>query len=582
MLGGVASPRHDVSETVDLVVAGSGAGGLSAAVTAAVLGLSVVVLEKEPVYGGTTAWSGGWLWVPRNGFALAAGIREDLHEPRRYLEHEVGATFDAQRIDAYLAHAPRMVDFFQAHTSVAFIEGNGIPDFHTASPGAAQGGRSVGSAPFDARALGPHVKQLRPPLDLMAIKGMGIASGVELRHYFDALHRWSSFRYVGRRLTELARDLAIHGRSMRLVNGNALAARLAKSAFDRGVALRVDSPVVRLLLEEGRVVGAVYRQGGTEHEVRARRGVVLACGGFPHDPERIRRLFPHAPSGREHHSAAPLGNTGDGLRLGESAGGVVEDRLPASGAWAPVSRVPRADGRTTNYPHLIERAKPGIIAVTRAGRRFVNEAGSYYDFVAALIAATPAGQPVEGWLICDHRFIRRYGLGAARPAPFRLSRWLKSGYLICAHDIAALARACGIDAGELERTLDRYNVDARQGRDTAFGRGDTPFNRLHGDPHWTPNPCVAPIERPPYYAVKVVPGSLGTFAGLRTDATACVVDRTGAPIAGLYACGNDMCSIMGGRYPSGGITLGPAMTFGYLAAHHAAGCICDAGAQRCD
>ena len=557
--------------TCDLLVAGSGAGGLSAAVTAAVLGLRVVVAEKEPVLGGTTAWSGGWMWIPRNPLAVAAGIREDIDGPRTYLRHELGDRYDAPRIDAFLEHGPRMVEFFRTRTALAFIDGNAIPDFHGDSPGARDGGRSVCAAPFDARALGPRLALLRPPLDLMTLWGMGIASGAELRHFLDAMHRWRSFAYVARRVGAHLVDLARHGRPMRLVNGNALAARLAKSAFDLGVDVRVASPVTELIVEEGRVAGAWIASRDGALEVRARCGVVLACGGFPHDVERRRRLFAHAPTGVEHWSAAPPSNTGDGLRLGEAVGGSVDASLPAAAGWAPVSRVVRPDGSVGHFAHLVERGKPGIVAVTRHGRRFVNEADSYHDFMAALFATTVPGEPVEAWLVCDHRFIRHYGLGHVKPAPMPLRASLRSGYLERGRTLAELARACGIDAAVLEATIDAYNQGAREGCDREFGRGRTRYNRVQGDAGHAPNPCVAPLERAPYYAVKVVPGSLGTFAGLRTDARARVLDHAGNPIAGLHACGNDMNSIMGGRYPSGGITLGPAMTFGYIAAHDAAG-----------
>jgi succinate dehydrogenase/fumarate reductase flavoprotein subunit len=531
----------------------------------------VLVVEKEAVYGGTTAWSGGWLWIPRNPLSEAAGIVEDPDGPRRYLRHELGAHYDEARVEAFLAQGPRMVEFFQRHTALEFIDGNAIPDFHAASPGAREGGRSLCAAPYDGRELGPRIADLRPPLDLISLWGMGIASGAELRHFLNAMRSWGSFAYVARRVGRHLLDLAIHRRGMRVVNGNALVARLARSAFDRGVELRVASPVRRLLHEEGRVVGAVVASAGQEIEIRARRGVVLACGGFPHDDERKRQLFPHAPNGREHRSAAPASNTGDGLRLGESVGAVVETGLPAAAGWAPVSLVPRRDGSVGAFPHLIERAKPGLIAVTRGGVRFVNEAGSYHDFMSALFDALPEGAPVEAWLLCDHRFIRRYGLGHAKPAPMPLGPSLRSGYLKRGRSIGELAAACGIDARALAATVDAYNREARHGRDPAFGRGDTPYDRAGGDATQQPNPNVAPIEHGPFYAVKVVPGSLGTFAGLRTDACARILDQAGRPIPGLYATGADMASVMGGRYPSGGITLGPAMTFGYIAGHHLAG-----------
>jgi len=564
------APDAALPAQCDVLVVGSGAGGLSTAVRAAFLGLAVVVVEKEPVYGGTTAWSGGWLWIPRNPLAVAAGIREDVEAPRTYLRHELGEQYDAPRIEAFLEYGPRMVEFFQRETAVQFIDGNAIPDFHGASPGAREGGRSICAAPFDARMLGARLAQLRPPLDLISPFGMGIASGAELRHFLNAMRNWRSFGYVSRRVARHMLDVVAHRRGMQLVNGNALVARLAHSAFERDVDLRVSTPVRRLLLEQGRVVAAVVDHRGRAVEIRANRGVVLACGGFPHDVARIARLFPHAPTGHEHRSAAPPSNTGDGLRLAEAVGAAVDTELSAGAGWAPVSVVRRRDGSAGHFPHLVERAKPGIIAVTSHGARFVNEAASYHDFMTALFAALPPGAPVEAWLVCDHRFIRRFGLGHAMPAPLPLGPSLRSGYLKRGRTIAALANACGIPDAAFVATVDAYNRDARDGRDPAFGRGSTPYERVGGDPLQRPNPNVAPIMHPPFYAVKVVPGSLGTFVGLRTDADARVLDTNGVAISGLYACGADMASIMGGHYPSGGITLGPAMTFGYVAANHLA------------
>ncbi|WP_199054556.1 FAD-dependent oxidoreductase [Aquitalea sp. ASV15] len=555
----------------DLLVVGSGAGGLASAVTAARLGLKVVVAEKEAEFGGTTAWSGGWLWVPRNPLAIAAGIDEDPALPRQYLHSELGQDFDPALADAYLTHAPRMVDFFQRHSLLRFIDGNLIPDFHGHSAGAATGGRSVCAAPFDGRQLGAHIHQLKKPLDVISLWGMGIASGVELRHFLNASRSLASFAYVTRRVLAYWRDCLLHGRGMRLVNGNALAAALAASALQAGVELRLSSPVRQLLREQDKVSGALLDTPDGPLTVHSSRGVVLACGGFPHDVARKRQLLDHAPTGQEHWSAAPASNTGDGLRLGEAVGGVMGE-MASPIALAPVSLAPRADGSTAHFPHLIERAKPGLIAVTANGQRFCNEADSYHDFVSALLRATPAGQPAEAWLLADHRFVRRYGLGAVKPAPMPLGRWLRNGYLQRGNTLQELARRCGIDPVALEQQVVHYNQQAAAGQDSDFAKGDTPYNRVQGDKDnaW-PNPCMAPLQHGPYYAVKLVPGSLGSFAGLTTNASAQVLDEHRQPISGLYAVGNDMHSMMGGHYPSGGITLGPAMTFGYLAAHHAAG-----------
>jgi succinate dehydrogenase/fumarate reductase flavoprotein subunit len=547
----------------DLIVVGSGASGLAAAVTAASLGLSVIVVEKDRSVGGTSAWSGGWLWIPRNELAVAAGIAEDISEPREYLRHELGEAFNPALVEMFLEQGPRMVAFMRRETSVDFIPGNVIPDFHGKTPHAGLGGRSLCGAPFDGRQLGEAIKRLRRPLDLISPFGMGIASGADLQAFLDASSKPKAAWHVVKRFARHFRDLLLHGRGLHLVNGNALVARLFKSANDLGVTILTDSPAQEMLVESGRVAG--LRTGNCI--IRAARGVVLAAGGFPHDQARMAELFPHAPTGREHHSAAPETNTGDGMRLGEAAGGYVRKDLLNAGAWAPVSLVPKDDGAVGRFPHLVERAKPGVIMVLKNGRRFTNEANSYHDVMQALFAAGET----EAWLLCDHEFHSRYGLGRSRPFPYPVAPWLKNGYLKRGDSLAALAAQCGIDADRLEKTLANYNRHAERGEDPEFGRGDTPYNRIQGEARHKPNPCVAPIRRGPFYAVKIVPGSLGTFAALQTDEHARVLRPDGSAVSGLWAVGNDMSSMMGGRYPAGGITLGPGMTFGYVAAHDAAG-----------
>jgi succinate dehydrogenase/fumarate reductase flavoprotein subunit len=564
----------------DLLVIGSGAGGLSAAVTAAHLGLKVIVAEKDPQFGGTTAWSGGWMWVPRNPLAVQAGMVEDIEKPLSYLRHELGEQFDEARARTFLDNGPRMVEFFRRRSALQFIDGNVIPDFHGHTPDAATGGRSICAAPFDGRRLGERLHDLKPPLLETTLWGMGIASGAELRHFLNAIHKPASFWYVTKKVLRHWRDLLVHRRGTQLVNGNALVAGLARSLLDQGGQILTSSPATRLLKDGGRVTGAVLHTPHGALHVQARRGVVLACGGFPHDAARKQQLLPHAPTGNEHWSAGNRSNTGDGLRLGESAGGQVASDLLQAAALAPVSLVPRMnpgmEGSTAHFPHLIERAKPGLIAVTARGERFANEADSYHDVMQALLAATPAGHKPEAWLLCDHAFIRYYGLGAVKPAPMPLTPWLGNGYLQRGDTLSELARACGIDAERLQATVQRYNAMALVGRDADFAKGETPYNRIQGDAinasaRGLPNPCMGPIERGPFYAVKVVMGSLGTFAGLRTNPQGQVLDARDQAIAGLYANGNDMNSMMAGRYPSGGITLGPAMTFGFVAAHHMAG-----------
>lgn len=560
---------------VDVLVVGSGAAGLATAVSAAHRGLSVIVAEKEPVFGGTTARSGGWMWVPNSGPARRAGIQDSPEKARTYLQHETGAHFDAARVDAFLAAGPEAVEFYETKTSLQFDLGPFFADYHPTAPGGMDGGRSIVARPFDGRDLGPEIRRLRPPLQEITFLGMMIGSGKELLHFFNVTRSPVSALYVGRLFLKFLWDMAVHGRPMRLMNGNALVGRLAKSAFDSGVEIWTSSPVQRLLHDGDRIAGAVVACPDGPVEVFARKGVVLAAGGFPQDAVRRKALMPHAPSGHEHVSPAPPGNTGDGLRLGESAGGSVDTSLPHSAAWVPVSRPRRPDGTLGTFPHFVDRSKPGIIAITRSGRRFVNEAQSYHDFCQAMVrrCREEGGETAEiaAWFIADHRAFRKYGLGFAKPAPVPFRHLIRDGYILRGDSIADLARRIGADPAETERTVARFNEGARRGEDPEFGKGSTSYNRSLGDPDQKPNPCVAPLEKAPFYAVRLYVGDLGTFAGLKANENGQVLDENKSAIAGLYAVGNDAASIMGGNYPGGGITLGPAITFGYIAARHMAG-----------
>jgi succinate dehydrogenase/fumarate reductase flavoprotein subunit len=554
------------TEDVDVLVVGTGASGMAAAITAASQGLKVLVVEKQPQFGGTTARSGGWLWVPGTHLATQQGIQEAPGAARTYLQHEAGTHFDPARVDAFLSEGPKAIAFFTSKTCVQFDMPATFPDYHAEAPGGAPGGRSMVTRPFDGHALGDRVKLLAPPLPELTVFGMMLGSGPEIRHFMRAFRSLESFVFVAKRLARHALDVLQHGRGMTLTNGNALAGRLAKAAMDLGIPVWLESPVQQLLVEHDGVKGAFVERQGVRTLVRARRGVVLACGGFPHDIARRAQLFPHAPSGTEHFTPSPTANTGDGLRLAESVGGRVDPTIPHAAAWVPTSVTQRPDGSQGVMPHFIDRAKPGVIAVSPQGRRFTNEGNSYHDFVQAMVATCRAegATDIHAWLLCDHKTLRQYGLGCVAPFPMPIGRHLRSGYLQRGATWAALAGAIGVPAATLEQTVQRFNETARRGEDPDFGKGSKAYNRYQGDANHGPNPCLAPLEQGPFYAIRLVVGDIGTFAGLATDAHTRVLAEDGRPIPGLYAVGNDAASIMGGNYPGAGITLGPAITFGYI------------------
>jgi succinate dehydrogenase/fumarate reductase flavoprotein subunit len=345
--------------------------------------------------------------------------------------------------------------------------------------------------------------------------------------------------------------------------GNALAGRLLKSVLDAGIELRTGSAAVDLIVLEGKVAGVQVEHEGRSLRLEARRGVVLATGGFSADADMRAKFIPFA---RDHRSVAAGASTGDGIKLALRAGGALSTDNVGNAFWTPVSVLQNPDGSQTRFPHLIlDRQKPGLIAVNGSGRRFVNEADSYHDFVEAMYRSHKTVPTIPAFLICDAKFLRRYGLGLVRPYAVSLQRFLAAGYLIKASTVRTLASRLGVDPNALEETVAAANRHAASGHDPEFGKGSTAYNRHLGDPRHKPNPCLGTISAAPFYAVCVWPGDIGTALGLKVDDRTRVLTADGTPIPGLYACGSDMNSIMAGAYPGAGITLGPALAFGYIA-----------------
>jgi succinate dehydrogenase/fumarate reductase flavoprotein subunit len=559
-----------MSNEYDLIVVGSGAAGLACAITAKKRGLKVVVLEKEPVFGGTTALSGGVLWIPLGPHGRKQNPADTADAVRRYMREETGRFYEEEAVEALIEHGPKMVEFFERETEMKFIP-TLYPDYHPDLPGGAAVGRSILAQPYDIRGLGKDMARLKLPLKTITFIGMMFnSSNADLKHFFNATKSLTSFLYVAKRLVTHIKELVLYGRAVQVTSGNALAARLAKSALDLGIPILTSTRVKQVLIENSKVSGVQIDDESGSSQLHARHGVVLACGGFPHDVKRIARAYPHLQQGGEHLSPTSEGNTGDGTQMAEDLGADVSIRFKDAAAWMPVSRVLYANGETGVFPHLLDRYKPGVIGVLRNGKRFCNESNSYHDVGADMIKACAGDTETAMWLVCDKTTLSKFGLGFVKPAPMPIGRFLGNGYLIEGRTLAELAANAGIDAQGLEKTVSEFNVGAVKGEDAAYGRGRTAFNRYLADPEHQPNPCVAPVTKGPFYAVKVIMGDLGTFDGIKTTVVGEVVKRDGSTIPGLYAVGNDRASMMGGNYPGAGITHGPNMTFGYVTANHIA------------
>jgi succinate dehydrogenase/fumarate reductase flavoprotein subunit len=525
-------------------------------------GLDVLLCEKSDRVGGTTATSAGTIWVPGTRQSRDAGSTDEIVDAKRYLDAIIGAARDPRR-DAYLETGPRVVDYLDRRSEVKFMPYARHPDYLANRPGAAVSGRALAPLPFDGRLLGADFELVRPPIgEFMALGGMMIGrDDIEpLARPFASL---TTFRAAMSLLWRHATDRLRYRRGTRLLMGNALVARLFYSLRRNRVPIWLNASLQELIVAAGRVTGAVISVQGNRRQVTVRRGIVLATGGFGGSVDRLND-YVRPPLV---HAVAFAGAAGDGIGMARALGASVEDDHASPAFWTPVSETGWLNDGRGAFPHLaLDRAKPGLVAVNASGRRFVDEAVSYHEFVIGMYRSHTTVPTIPAWLVCDNDFVEKYGLGRVPPGRRSRRRFIRDGYLVEAPSVEALAGKIGVDAAGLRDTVQQHNRFAETGEDPEFGKGSTEFDRHNGDPRHAPNPCLGRIESPPYCAMAVYPSTLGSSVGLRADPDGRVLTEAGEPIPGLFVCGNDMASIMRGHYPGPGITLGPALVFAYRAA----------------
>ncbi|WP_081259511.1 FAD-dependent oxidoreductase [Burkholderia territorii] len=542
---------------VDVIIIGSGAAGMSAAVVARNEGLEPLLLEKTEQVGGTSAWSVGMMWFVDSTPMRTAGFKDSAESARRYFDAAVGTIAGRDLQDAYIREGRVALDYLLRHSELEVVAVD-YPDYYPELPGG-MFGRAHAPLEFDGRRLGKHFKDLRAPLPAFAPFGGMMLDLPDLLHFLSFTRSARSFVHVLKRFARYGVDRLTHHRGTRLVGGNALIARLYKTLLDRQVEVWTSAAATRLIDEGGKITGAEVLRHDRVVRVHARRGVVIATGGYPGSAEMRRE---HSRKPTVDLTLGLTSNIGDGIRLGVSAGGRIDHNADDTGYYVPMSVYTDKTGKEVRWGHfMLDRPKPGFVAVGKNGMRFTNEAASYHAFTLGMFEAGA----IPAYLIADAAAVKKYGIGVILPGG-SLRRYEKAGYLVSGRTLAELAAKIDVDPHGLEVSVERNNRFAKRGVDDDFGKGSSAYNVYKGDASHAPNACLGPIEHGPFYAVKLMPGDFGTSRGLVTSATGEVLDQQNRPIPGLYACGNDMNSPVGGRYIGAGITLGPALTFGYLAA----------------
>ncbi|RSM75085.1 3-oxosteroid 1-dehydrogenase [Kibdelosporangium aridum] len=532
-----------VADEYDVVVVGSGAAGMTAALTAAKRGFRTVVIEKAPTFGGSTARSGAGIWLPNNRVILAAGVPDTPQKAASYLSAVVGASVPLARQQAFLQHGPPMLDFVMANSPVRFRWMEGYSDYYPELPGGMPNGRSIEPDMLDGNILGAELARLNPPY-IQTPPGMVI---------FGADYKWVTLAAVNAKGFAVAAECVARGTAAAaagkrpLTMGQALAGGLRAGLLQAGVPVLLNTPLTDLHVENGAVRGVVTPQG----LIRATKAVIIGSGGFEHNPA-MRAQYQPQPA---QWSVGAKENTGDGIRAGQRLGAALE--LMDDAWWGPAIPLPDQP-----YFCLVERTLPGGLMVDATGKRFVNEAAPYGDVVHVMYDKGV----VPAWLIVDQNYRNRYLFKDVAPVlPFPQA-WFDSGAVVKASTIDALAAAIGVPPATLRSTVSRFNGFALAGKDRDFRRGDSAYDHYYTDPAVFPSSSLASLWLPPYYAFKVVPGDLGTKGGMKTDARARVLRADGSVVDGLYAAGNASAAVMGRSYAGAGSTIGPAMTFGYIAA----------------
>jgi 3-oxosteroid 1-dehydrogenase len=547
---------------------GAGVGGMTASLVGSIEGLDVLLCEKSDMVGGTTSTSAGTIWIPGTVQSRRIGVPDSVEQAAAYLDSVIGPEVGLVQRQAFLASGPQIIDYLEERTDVVFAAAKQHPDYIANHPGGARGGRALAPPPFDGRNLGDDFARVRPPRSEFLVLGGMMVSKPDIEPLLHPFRSWRAFCHAAGLLLRHAADRLSHRRGTRLVMGNALVGRLLYSLRKRNVEILVESKLVELIKAGGAVVGAVIETPGGIEKIQARRGVVLATGGIGWNHALRSELLPEP---AQRYSLSPRTNTGDGIEIARRAGAGLDRAHDSAAFWMPVSVLRDDRGNVSVWPHIImDRAKPGLIAVTAAGRRFVNEANSYHDFVQGMLRSNDREPTIPAYLICDRSFIRDYGIGLVHPGTRDLEPFIKDGYLITAPTLDGLADSLKLDRETFLSTVAAHNRYAETGVDEEFGKGGNALNQFNGDPASTPNPCLRKIEKAPFFAVAVWPADLASSAGLSADSEARVLDGDGVAIPGLYACGNDMSSIMRGHYPGPGTTIGPAMVFAWRAVMHAA------------